>query len=167
MTSQIAVCVRGWDIFHKEQTKYRLEGGAQDPSWGWGGVAVITPILSLPLVIRTCYQPEQVATLSSLGTDWCVCLTRGSFAIFTLFSLFDSDCLFLGCSVGVFVQCFYTSNCVILKTAHSVCLSLASCFEAAFYFILFFERVGNTFHGSGRRIPNNYRPCSQTIYVWS
>ena len=72
-------------------------------SWGWGGVAVITPILSLPLVIRTYHQPEQVATLSSLGTYWCVCLTRGSFAIFTLFSRFDSDCLFLGCSVGVFV----------------------------------------------------------------
>ena len=64
-----------------------------------------------------------------------VCLfNQGTFAIFTLFSLFDSDCLFLGCSVGVFVQCFYTSNCVILTTAHDVCLSLASCFKAAFYF---------------------------------
>lgn len=39
-------------------------------------------------------SPEQVATLSSLGTDWCFCLTRGSFAHFTLLSLFDGACLF-------------------------------------------------------------------------
>lgn len=40
------------------------------------------------------------------------------------FSLRGGDGLFLGCSVGV--QCFYTSNCLIFKTAHAVWLSLAS-----------------------------------------
>ena len=81
--------MRGWDIFHKEQTKYRLEGGAQGLSLrgreGCHHSHFVSP---------TGNQPEQVATLSSPGTDWCVCLARGSFAVLTLLSLFGSDCLF-------------------------------------------------------------------------
>lgn len=46
---------------------------------------------------------------------------------------------FSGCSVGVFVQCFYTSNCLIPKTAHAGWLSLASWLEAAAASFFFLE----------------------------
>jgi hypothetical protein len=51
---------------------------------------------------------------------------------------------FSGCSVGVFVQCFYTSNCLVLNTAHTVWLSLASWLEP------FCFNGGKHFSWSGR-----------------
>lgn len=83
------VCVRGAEIFHKEQTKYRPEGGDQGPRGGchrWGIVSS-TGYQNLPPA-RNRWPPQLP------GNRLVFCLTRGSFANFTLLLLCDGDCLF-------------------------------------------------------------------------
>lgn len=60
------VCVHGWDVSHKERTKYRLEGGDQGPEG-----AVVAPVLFLPLAIGPPPGRNRWPPPSSLGTDWC------------------------------------------------------------------------------------------------
>lgn len=110
-------------FFHKEQTKYRLEGGAQGPGEGCHHSDIV-----LPRVIRTHHRPGAGATVPS-GNRLAV-VNQGLICTFHAPPAARWRLSFLGRSVGVFVQCFHTSTGLVLKAVHAVWLSLASWLEA-------------------------------------
>lgn len=73
--------------------KSRLNIGSRVGTWVQEG-AVISPVLFLPGVTRTRHRPRTGGHPELSGNRSVFCLTRGSFANFTLLPLFDGDCLF-------------------------------------------------------------------------
>lgn len=99
--------------------------------------AVIPQILFLPLVIRTCHQPGTGGHPGLSGNRLVFLFNQGLICKFHTSPAVWWGLSFLGCSVGVFVRCCYTGNCLVFKAAHAVCLSLASWLRGSFLVFIF------------------------------